>query len=242
MKCIKYFCLIICLMAIVHAGEPSRWCYQETATDNSSGCGISTGSYSSSGSDIYFNYGIPNRVIGGNWFTKYGISGDSVIINQNFSTQNCSLTPNGFLNLSVHSASSAGGGTYGSCYNGSSWNVITTIVSFGSWSTLNLGGPGQAYDGNWNTATMRYGGTWYAGLTSDLQTNIGDYAGSIELKIGDKSQSGPYTIGLGVPFASANTQLRITKCVTDGSYPAKLTLFDGSGFILDKKEFTINTQ
>jgi hypothetical protein len=81
-----------------------------------------------------------------------------------------------------------------------------------------------------------------AGLTSDLQTNIGDYAGSIELKIGDKSQSGPYTIGLGVPFASANTQLRITKCVTDGSYPAKLTLFDGSGFILDKKEFTINTQ
>jgi hypothetical protein len=90
------------------------------------------------------------------------------------------------------------------------------------------------------STTNCYSGNECNALTSiNLQENFGDYVGNVKMQIGTKTQTKGYTIGLGLPFAPANTQLQITQCIADGTYPSMITLMDGSGYILDTKQVTI---
>jgi hypothetical protein len=77
--------------------------------------------------------------------------------------------------------------------------------------------------------------------SSDLKANIGDYVGNIKLEVGGATISQPYTIGLGIPFAPANSRFTMSRCVSDGAYSGTLTLMDGSNYILDSRQLSVNT-
>lgn len=170
------FIIFILAIGSISAGE----CYQESANEsNQTGidgsCGLNyTGVYSLALADpenetggtcaglgdnyykygyIYVNYSnlIGANLYGNKWTIKHGREGGNITTDNITISNNCYLNNILMLRVVIYQYPYRNITTYGECYNGSDWNLITSQ----QWSTtpsIMSSGSNLGYDGNWTTA------------------------------------------------------------------------------------------
>jgi len=151
--------------------------YQETANAPHASDGNYTlnytGSYNLENKNylgyLYINYTKPANAVGASWQVKHGLlSTYYVNIPSNcFTTNTIQLR---FISEFIV-RQGTGYGSYGQCFNGTSWNTITNISEITTDATTLLisANPSSIYDGDWNTGALHAmgEGNWLDAASQD---------------------------------------------------------------------------